>query len=148
MGLTVHAGGEFEAGNKYYDPFQFTSLVVAMAAKVSRVGGVAFVVVLCCVMLPAKAMTVCLDRSTSTHAHTNTTTTPALGFGPDPRALRRAGAAGAVAGPHAAAHPARGQPGAGGDGDGRAGAFLAFEGPLLGGRGGLLGGRGAWAMHD
>lgn len=33
MGLTVHAGGEFEAGNKYYDPYQFTSLVVAMAAK-------------------------------------------------------------------------------------------------------------------
>jgi len=38
MGLTVHAGGEFDARNKYHDPYQLTSLVVGMAAKLSVLG--------------------------------------------------------------------------------------------------------------
>ena len=38
MGLTVHAGGEFDAHNKYHDPYQLTSLVVGMAAKLSVLG--------------------------------------------------------------------------------------------------------------
>ncbi|EWM21689.1 hypothetical protein Naga_100939g1, partial [Nannochloropsis gaditana] len=38
MGLTVHAGGEFDPRNRYHDPYQLTSLVVGLAGKLSVLG--------------------------------------------------------------------------------------------------------------
>ena len=34
----MHAGGEFDSSNKYHDPYQLTSLVVALAGKLSALG--------------------------------------------------------------------------------------------------------------
>lgn len=137
MGLTVHAGGEFEAGNKYYDPYQFTSLVVAMAAKVRVDVGVtvgrekdghASPFRLC--VWRRRACTPLLSSLCLSFPHTKPTapyythtSTPSSALRPrqHPRPVRGARAAGAVPGPYAPIDPAGGAEGAGGASHGRAG---------------------------
>jgi hypothetical protein len=38
LGLTLTVGGEFDPGNKFYDPLQFTNFVIQLAAKLCVLG--------------------------------------------------------------------------------------------------------------